>query len=55
MAAEARLILMVGISWESRQGRDQRAREVRVCVDGNGEMAGLFDPPEMRRATAPAA
>jgi len=41
--AEARLELMIGISRESRVGRDRGARTVVVLVEGDREIAGFFD------------
>lgn len=39
---EARLELMIGISRESRVGRDRGARTVVVLVEGDREVAGFF-------------
>jgi hypothetical protein len=40
--AVAQLELMIGISQESRVGRDRGARTVIVLVEGDRELAGFF-------------
>lgn len=45
--AEARLELMIGISNESRLGRERGARTVVVFVEGDREVGGSFRQLEM--------
>jgi hypothetical protein len=40
--SQAQAELMIGISSESRVGRDRGARNVSVLVEGDREMAGFF-------------
>ncbi len=51
-AADARIELLRGVIHEARRGWDLRARNVRVFVEGDHQVAGLFEV--LNRESVPA-